>query len=252
MIQDFLNSLGIPPKCFLNKTLFKKLFLASGMLNVTDKKALKDDIDKIRWLYTLKPSTINIAPYKDQTREYDEVAILQIDLSSATRVKRIALFVNKAIPYPLILIFTHGDMIALSVADKRLSQADKAKWVVEDGWITPWFNTSAPSQSENQFMMDIAIKNLSFLNFHAFYSDVKNCVIALYASEQTGQYSIAKGTAADTRIEIVEALEALEQDKIEVQNRLKKEKQMGRQIELTTSIKRMADQINDLKQQLIR
>ena len=252
MIQDFLDSLGIPPKCFLNKTLFKKLFLESGMLDITDKKALKDDIDKIRWLYTLKPSTINIEPFKDQTREYDEVAILQIDQSSATRAKRIASFVNKAIPYPLILVFTHGDMIALSVADKRLSQADKAKWVVEDGWMTPWFNPSAPSQSERQFMTDVAIKNLSFLNFYAFYSDVKNCVIALNASKQTGEYNIAKGSAAKTRIELLKALEALEQDKIEIQNRLKKEKQMGRQIELTTSIKTMAGQINDLKQQLIR
>jgi hypothetical protein len=41
MIQDFFDSLGIPPKCFLNKTLFKKLFLESGMLDITDKKALK-------------------------------------------------------------------------------------------------------------------------------------------------------------------------------------------------------------------
>ena len=65
MIQDFLDSLGVPQKCFLNKTLFKKLFLESGMLDITDKKALKDDIDKIRWLYTLKPSTINIEPFKD-------------------------------------------------------------------------------------------------------------------------------------------------------------------------------------------
>ena len=68
MIQDFLDSLGIPPKCFLNKTLFKKLFLESDMLDITDKKTLKDNIDKIRWLYTLKPSTINIEPLKNQTR----------------------------------------------------------------------------------------------------------------------------------------------------------------------------------------
>ena len=60
MIQDFLDALDIPDACRLNKTLFKKLFLESGQLDVTDKKTLRDDIDKIRWLYTLKPSTINI------------------------------------------------------------------------------------------------------------------------------------------------------------------------------------------------
>ena len=207
MIQDFLDSLGIPPKCFLNKTLFKKLFLESDMLDITDKKTLKDNIDKIRWLYTLKPSTINIEPLKNQTREYDEVAILQIDLSSATRAKRIASFVNKAIPYPLILVFTHVGMVALSVADKRLSQADKAKWVVDDGWMTPWFNPNAPSQSERQFMTDIAIKNLSFLNFYAFYSDVKSRVIALNSAQRSGAYAVTTKTDTDARLKSLKRID---------------------------------------------
>lgn len=250
MIQNFLDSLGIPQKCFLNKTLFKKLFLESGMLDTTDKKALKDDIDKIRWLYTLKPSTINIEPFKDDTYEYEEVATLQIDLTSATRVKRIASFINKAIPYPLILIFTHGDHIALSVADKRINQTDKAKWVVETSWLTHWFNPSAPIQGEQQFMADLSFKNLSFLNVYAFYLDVKNLVIALNVSTQTGTYKVIKGCALEIRIEQLNALEQLKQDKAELQNKLKKEKQMGRQVEITTRIKNMADQMNDLKQQL--
>ena len=76
------------------------------MLDAADKASLKDDIDKIRWLYTLKPSTINIAPYSDNERDYPEVAVLHFDLSGINRIKRIAQFVNRAIPYPLILLFT--------------------------------------------------------------------------------------------------------------------------------------------------
>lgn len=250
MIQDFLDSLGIPLKCFLNKTLFKKLFLESGMLDITDKKALKDDIDKIRWLYTLKPSTINIEPYIDQTREYNEVAILQIDLSSASRVKRIVSFVNKAIPYPLILVFTHGDMVALSVADKRINQADKSKWVIEDAWITAWFNPDAPNEAQQKFMQDLTIKNLSFVNFYAFYTDIKNRIIALNTADRSGSYSLTSGDGAINRAEALRELDKLEQEKAELQNKLSKEKQMGRQVEMTTRIKKMADQINCLKERL--
>jgi hypothetical protein len=250
MIQGFLDSLGIPPKCFLNKTLFKKLFLESGMLDITDKKALKDDIDKIRWLYTLKPSTINIEPFKDQTREYDEVAILQIDLSSATRVKRIASFVNKAIPYPLILVFTHGDMVALSVADKRLSQADKAKWVVEDGWMTPWFNPSTPTQSEKQFMADIAIKNLSFLNFYAFYLDVKSRVIALDSARRSGTYMITTKTDTDTRLKNLKRIDELENEMAELRASLKKETQFNTKLKLNVAVKECQDAITQLEHKL--
>jgi hypothetical protein len=250
MIKDFLDSLGIPQKCFLNKTLFKKLFLESGMLDITDKKALKDDIDKIRWLYTLKSSTINIEPFKDQNREYDEVAILQIDLSSATRVKRIASFVNKAIPYPLILVFTHGDMVALSVADKRLSQADKAKWVVEDGWMTPWFNPSSPSQSERQFMTDIAIKNLSFLNFYAFYSDVKSRVIALNSAQRSGTYAITTKTDTDARLKSLKRIDELENEMAELRASLKKETQFNTKLKLNVAVKECQDAITQLEQKL--
>ena len=250
MIQDFLDTLGIPPKCFLNKTLFKKLFLESGMLDITDKKALKDDIDKIRWLYTLKPSTINIEPFKDSQREYDEVAILQIDLSSAARVKRIASFVNKAIPYPLILVFTHGDMVALSVADKRLSQADKAKWVVGDGWITPWFNPSAPTQSEKQFMADIALKNLSFLNFYAFYSDVKSRVIALNSARRSGTYTITTKTDTDVRLKNLKRIDELEKEMTELRASLKKETQFNAKLKLNVAVKECQDAITGLEQKL--
>lgn len=69
MIEAFIHKLNIPDNCKLNKPVFKKLFLEKGKLDATDKKALKDDIDKIRWLYTLKPSTINIASYMQLNSE---------------------------------------------------------------------------------------------------------------------------------------------------------------------------------------
>lgn len=250
MIQNFIDGLSIPKKCLLNKTLFKKLFLESGQLDITDKKALRDDIEKVRWLYTLKPSTINIEPFKDNEREYDEVAVLQIDLSSAARAKRIAAFVNKAIPYPLILLFTHGDEIAMSVADKRINQADKSKWVVEDGWMTHWFNPSSPNQSELRFLKDINIKNLSFLNFHAFYSDIKNRVIALNSAQRSGSYDITTKTRTDIRLTILKRIDELEKEITELRASLKKTTQFNAKLKLNVAVKKCQDEIARLEQDL--
>ena len=250
MIQDFLDSLNIPDACLLNKTLFKKLFFESGQLDVTDKKALRDDVEKIRWLYTLKPSTINIAPYKDSEREYDEIAVLQIDLSSAARVKRIASFVNKAIPYPLVMIITHGESLAISVADKRINQADKNKWVVEEGWITHWFNPNAPNAAERQFMEDLSIENLSFLNFYAFYADIKNCVIALNASQRSGVYGITSKAQTDTRLESLRRIDELEKEIAELRGSLKKETQFNAKLRLNVAVKDCQDEIARLEEKL--
>lgn len=250
MSQTFFKHMNIPESCFLNKPIFKKLFSEYGDLDATDKKTLKDDIDKIRWIYTLKPSTLHIEAYRDEEREYPEIAIIQIDLSSNRRSQRIASFINRAIPYPLIILFSFADTIAISVADKRINQVDRAKWVIEDAWMTPWFNPDAPNDSQQMFMQDMAIQNFSFINVYGFYADVKKRVIALNTADRTGTYHLKNDAYTTSRAEVLRELAKLDLEKAELQNKLAKEKQMGRQVEMATKLKKLADQMNGLKEKL--
>lgn len=250
MTQTFYDYMAIPEKCLLNKPLFKKLFQEHVDLDITDKKALKDDIDRIRWVYTLKPSILNIAPYRDDMREYDEIAVIQIDLTSIARAPRIAAFVNKAIPYPIVVVFSYLDTIAISLADKRINQADKSKWVVEDTWMTEWFNPDAPNEAQQKFMQDMAMNSLSFVSFYAFYTDIKSRVVALNIADKSGCYYLTTPEITSKRAENLRQLCRLEQEKADLQNKLVKQKQLGQQVELATRIKKMADQINGLKKNL--
>lgn len=117
MIDDFLSNLGIPEACLLDKPVYKKMFLDHAELDQTDKKALSEDVGRIRWQFTLKPDTINIAPFQDSEREYLEIALLSVELSNPSSLNRIAAFMHRAIPYPLILVFEHEGKIAISVAE---------------------------------------------------------------------------------------------------------------------------------------
>lgn len=250
MTQTFYDYMAIPEKCLLNKPLFKKLFQEHADLDITDKKALKDDIDKIRWVYTLKPSTLNIEPYRDDVREYDEIAIIQIDVNSAARAQRIAAFVNKAIPYPVLIVFRFADTIAISVADKRINQADKSKWVIEDGWITAWFNPDAPNEAQQKFMQDLTIKSLSFVNFYAFYTDIKNRVIALNSATRSGTYQIVSAEKTNDRRESLTKITELEREITELRSALKKETQFNKKLELNVSVKERQEAIKQLEQDL--
>ena len=249
MTQTFYDYLAIPAQCQLNKPLFKKMFQEHADLDVTDKKALKDDIDKIRWVYTLKPSTLNIAPYRDEAREYDEVAIIQINLTSANRTRRIAAFVHKAIPYPVMIVFSFADAIALSIADKRINQADKAKWVVEDEWLTEWFNPNKPTDPQKQFMVDMAIQKLPFINFYAFYEGIKNRILALNVASKTGGYSVATPQKSQQRRELLTQIAELEREVDELRSALKKETQFNKRLELNVAVKQAQQQIKELEKQ---
>lgn len=264
--DDFLECLDVPSLCELNKPIFKKMFSEAtdgkkAILDAADKKALKDDVVKIRWLYTLKPNTINIAPYKDSEREYPEIAILHVELSSAVSNKnayrRIAHFINRAIPYPLVILFTYkkdgSQNLSLVLADKRINQADKEKWVIEDSIQSYWINLASVSAAEMGFFESLKINNLPFTNFFAFYQALIERLVAIKCAEHSGDFSLGKigrlndRASSTARLNRLRELERLELKRSEISNKLKKIQQMGKQVDLNTQIKKINDEIANIK-----
>lgn len=259
--DKFVQSLGIPKACELDKPVFKKMFLDASdgkrsVLDAGDKTSLKEDVEKIRWLYTLKPSTINIAPYEDDELEYPEIAVLHIGLSNTNRVKRIAHFIHRAIPYPLILLFTcsieNQERLMVSLAFKRTNQVDKEKWVISDSVNTGWIDLSSASDAESEFISSLKLNSLPFNNFYLFYQAISERVIALICAEHSNEFLLNdpsdKGAAG--RLDKLRELEKLTAKKSELTNKLKKEKQMGKQVNLNTQIKNINDKIAKIKSSL--
>ncbi len=259
--EAFLQSLEIPKACELNKPVFKKMFLDASdgkksVLDAADKTSLKEDVEKIRWLYTLKPNTINIAPYKDDDLEYPEVAVLHIELSNPNRVKRIAHFIHRAIPYPLILLFTcriegRGNLM-VALAFKRINQADKEKWVINDSISIGWIDLSNASEAESDFLSSIRLNDLPSNNFYLFYQAIAKRVIALICAEHSNVFSLDDGAdkGSENRLDKLRELEKLTATKSEMTNKLKKEKQMGKQVDLNIRIKNINDKIAKIKSSL--
>ena len=252
--DSFLQYLDILKSCELNKPVYKKLFLGNGVLDATDKKSLKEDVNRVRWLYTLKPSTINIAPFNDSVREYPEVAILHVELSSPNRINRISHFINRSIPYPLVLLFTQNIKglysLAISLADKRINQADKEKWVIEDSIHSDWIELSNQNDTEAKFLASLSMSNLPFKNFWVFYQALMERVIAINCAGHSGAFKlddVSQKSLSSGRLDKLRELEKLGIQKAGIANKLKIEKQMGRQVDLNTQVKNINDKITQIK-----
>lgn len=259
--EDFLTGLEIPKTCELNKPVFKKMFLDASdgkksMLDAADKTSLKEDVEKIRWLYTLKPNTINIAPYNDDKLEYPEIAVLHIELSNPNRVKRIAHFIHRAIPYPLILLFTcnieEQESLMVALAFKRINQADREKWVIDDSIRTGWIALSNTSEAELNFLSSLRVNDLPFSNFYVFYQAIAKRVVAVICAEHSNVFLLDDGAdqGSENRLYKLRELEKLDAKKSELANKLKKEKQMGKQVDLNTKVKLINDDIAQIKNSL--
>ena len=260
MIEALYEKMMIPESCRLGKRVYKRLFHENARLGATDKNALRDDVDTILWQYTFKPTTIPILPYEDDQREYHEVALIQVNLTQDKRVNRLCEIIHRAIPYPLILVFhisNHQSSInnqkcLISLACKRFSQAEKEAIVAEGFQETGWLDLSNPTENQAAFLESLDISTWPHTHFFGFYRAAMDRVIALACAEHSGHYSLEppNGLSVDDRVNKLKQLEKLQQKKSEIQGKLKKEKNLGTQVQLNTRIKKITDHIEAIKVEL--
>lgn len=244
MIEALYEAMAIPDSCHLGKRVFKRLFHENAVLGATDKKAFRDDIDTITWQYTLKPTTIPIPAYEDDTCEYLEVAVLQVDLRTPQRAGRIAEIVQRAVPYPAVVVFSWESKCALSCSHKRFSHAEKGAIVAEDIRTTGWIDLEAPTAVEREFLESLAVGRLPYTNFYAFYSALLDRTIALECARLTGHYRLdAVAEQQDLRLRRLNACRALEVRIAEGKAAIRAETQFNRQVELNTEIKRLEQEL---------
>ncbi len=253
MIQALYDKLAMPDTCHLGKRVFKKLFHENAKLGATDKKALRDDIDTITWVYTLKPVTIPIYAYRDDEREYDEIALLQVDLKTQKRTGRIVEIIHRAIPYPLVLVFVFETSVAISLAHKRFSQAERGAVVAEEFVTTEWIDLGpgSPTPVQQAFLDSLTVTKLPQTHFYAFYSALMDRLIALDCARLTGEYRIeAAVERRESRRERLAQCHELEVRIAEKRAAAKREKQINRLADLNVEIRRLQGRLAEMATEL--
>ena len=79
-VQDLITALDLPGSCRVDQRVPKKLLVENGAPTAGDKRQINDGIEEIQWLAALKPNTIGVPEYRDDVREYLEIAVLSLSL----------------------------------------------------------------------------------------------------------------------------------------------------------------------------
>lgn len=228
--MDMYKCLNIPDSCFIGNTIYKKLFYENADLSTNDKSLFTDTINKVTWLYCLKPETINISAYKDEVREYPEVEVIEVLLHKDYKLKRIAEIIMRTIPYHMVLIFRLEGKVKFYVAHQRTNQSDSSKNTIEEFISTDWL------ESDSALFDKLDIKQMRFTNFYALYSDIVDTISIYNLSTIIPTYD--KITGAEAR-ELSAQIEDIEQEITSLRAKLKKETQFNRKMELNIEIKRL-------------
>ena len=143
-VAAVIAALALPEEARVDQRVPKKLLVEQGAPTAADRKHIQDGIEELTWVAALKPTNIGVPEFRDDSREYLEIAVLTADMRPAAKLARLTELIHRAIPYPLVLVSSQGESHHVSLAHKRFSQNERAATVLDSGVVVAPALRTAP------------------------------------------------------------------------------------------------------------
>ncbi len=201
-----IAAMGMPTSARVDRRIPKTMLLEKAPATASDRRVINDRIEELVWLATLRPDNIGIHAYCDDNRDYREIAVLQLTVRPAKRLKtattaksanskagrnRLHELVHRAIPYPVVLWAIETDISGaasaaqplLTLAHKRLAPGAGAS-VLDELHAT----TSDAVTERSDFYASLAIARRPYANLYDLYQGWIDSITALRVCAITHNY----------------------------------------------------------------
>ena len=181
------------------------------------------EVEKIVWSYKLSPTTINLPA----TPGVREIQVFTVTLRTANPSANILRTIDKAIPSPILFELKYGGKTKYAAGYKRPNEADKTKWVVNDHLQSDWLDDDSPKSN-----LPLAI------DMGALYKALLTNLSPL---------SLKAGEDLDSLASRNDQLRTKELEVTRLSNRMRKEKQFNRRVEMNQVLQKLEAEIKELK-----
>lgn len=241
--MSIYTNLALPKPCYIDQSITKKVVFESLKLKTTEKRLITSDIDRITDRVMIRPDTFSCPVYRDDIRCYDEIHILELDLRTRDHIGVLEPLFLQAIPYPIILIFSHAkdnqSQYRTTAAISRNNQHNAEKNILESTVSTDWLAES------DDFWHSLAISHLHTRDLFALYNDFYDS-ICLRNLRPT--YPDADIDRANARA-LYRAYQQLAEQLAACTATLRRETQFARRLDLVAQIQQIQNQIHELPTQ---
>lgn len=237
-ITRTVAALELPAAAMVNQRVPKKLLLEQGAPTAADKRHLQAGVEELQWLAALKPSTIGVPTYRDDVREYLEIAVLSVELRADAKATRLTELIHRAIPYPLVLLTMHAGTATLSLAHKRWSQAENHAVVLDGDVVLAPLAATEPTAHDLAFEASLGLGRQAAPDLHALYQGWVDRAEAFAAGALTGTFKLPQTRDdAQTRHEALQEHAQLQREIRDLRAKAAREKQMRDLVELNLTIR---------------
>ena len=218
--------LGLPKTTEFNKRIPKQKFYEN--INVTPalRRIFIDQIKSIYWRNKIAPSTINLEAGNDVT----EIEVFEVKLNHVPLDISVLRQMDKEIPYHIIFLLEYEEKYQAWTAYKEKAGSRPNAFKVDTYYHTGWF-------LENELIL-----KLNGLNMDTVYENYVRQIAgdALHTTAANEVESLKESVNRSKQIQLL-------QKQIDtLQKKIRKEKQLNRQMDLNAELKRLKKQLEEI------
>ncbi len=216
--------LGLPKSTEFNKRIPKQKFYDNLTVSPTLKRSFVDQIRIIYWANKIAPSILNLAEGKNVT----EIEVFHIRLNQKTLDENVLKQIDREIPYHILFVLEYDGKYKAMIGYKEAAGSGKAAFKVDRYYQTEWM-------PEDKLPV-----HLDGLNIDTVYENFVRQIAGDVLQAATPRESLKESVARDDR------RDALQKQINKLQAKIRKEKQLNRQVEMNTELKKLRKELEDL------
>lgn len=216
--------LGLPKTTEFNKRIPKQKFYENLSVSPAMKRVFIDQIKNVYWRNKIASSTVNLATGETVT----EIEVFEVNLNARTLDESVLRQMDREIPYHIIFLLEYEGKYQAWTAYKEIAASGTNTFKVGAYYHTDWLQ-------EN----DLPLK-LEGLNIDSVYENFVRQIAGDTLVRETSDESLSDSVA---RIEQKKLLEKQIQN---LQAKVRKEKQLNKQVELNSELKKLKKELEEI------
>ncbi len=216
--------LGLPKATEFNRRIPKAKFYENINITTSLKRLFVDQIKNIYWRNKIASTTTNLIDGKYVT----EIEVFEINLDSSQVDIGLLKFIDSVIPYHILYILEYIGKYQVWIGYKEATDIEKKISKVDRYYHTNWLEET-----------ELIVK-LEGLNLDDVYENLVRQIAGDKLQSDGTSESLKQSVQRDKEIETLQKQISI------LQNKIRKEKQLNKQIEMNTELKKLRSVLEKL------
>lgn len=217
-------AIELPKSTEFNKKIPKQKFYENLKISPALKKIFIEQVDKIIWSNKIASSTTNLA----DGNLVKEIEVFEVFLKSPNLDDELLRHIDRAVPYHLVFILEYQGRYKACIGYKEAATSGNRAFKVNSYYYTDWLDKQNLPLKLEGLNLDAAYEN--------FVRQIAGETLQKIASDESLKDSIARS----------EQKELLQKQILALESKIRKEKQLNKQIQINNKLKKFKRDLEEL------